>query len=151
VRLSDRIGYRVDTEGWEFVNPAEAVYKRAITLCTFVCMGGFQYFYEGYAWAPEAADAFDALGMPDLAEAVRMTLGLWPDGRPPADLDERLQIMDDREEYFEDYFGPGDDLMCNFESMERVNDAAFAWLQEHVHEFKDLEPVPPDAGEPAFS
>lgn len=58
--------------------------------------GGFNYLFEGdFAGDPHfhrTAEAFETIGADDAAAAFRMALALFPDSKPPIDIDERLRI-----------------------------------------------------------
>jgi hypothetical protein len=56
--------------------------------------GGFQFFDEGASHAIDVAWAFDELGFPEAADACRRSTAVFPHGIPPADWEERNDLMD---------------------------------------------------------
>lgn len=62
--------------------------------------GGFQYFFENGLSAEESAEAFDAIGMPGIADIFRTALSLFPEGRPHSDWSETLAFIRSKEDLF---------------------------------------------------
>ena len=60
-----------------------------------VCNGGFHQFYWNSTGvlAPEAADAFTAIGMPRTADIVRRTMSWFPTPYP-RDRESRIELLD---------------------------------------------------------
>jgi hypothetical protein len=63
--------------------------------------GSFQYFFENSLSAEDAADAYEAIGMPKLANIFRTALSLFPNGKPHSDWHEALAFLREKEELFD--------------------------------------------------
>lgn len=63
--------------------------------------GSFQYFFECGLSADETASAYDALGLPRIADLFRTALSLFPDGRLPNDWSVALRCLVEREKLFD--------------------------------------------------
>ncbi|MEM8945462.1 MAG: DUF4375 domain-containing protein [Planctomycetota bacterium] len=58
--------------------------------------GGFQYLFEsGLADFGGIADSFETVGIQVVANAIREALAIFPDSHPHADVDKRLQYLND--------------------------------------------------------
>ena len=55
--------------------------------------GGFAYYLAGELSWTEAPAAFDAIGVPEVADAIRTILRLYADETPPTQDDERNAIL----------------------------------------------------------
>jgi hypothetical protein len=75
--------------------------------------GGLMDWYERkVATATEkVAASFDRLGMPTVAEAMRASLRVFPDGVPPGDLAARKRYLSANRARLEESFGPLDEAV----------------------------------------
>lgn len=92
--LCEALGERADERGPDSLTPAEQTVLLPYWLKGIVDNGGFQYFYEGATEAAEVAEAFERIGLPDLAEACRLSLDVFPDRRPPISQDAMFTWME---------------------------------------------------------
>jgi hypothetical protein len=94
--------------------------------------GGFTYFAGGPHKLVAAAGAFDSLALPDLAQACREVIQLFPDRVEPHEREQRLQLV---KRYADDgRLGPIEDLFWDV-PMSRVQRAALAYVRTHGAEF----------------
>ena len=109
--IASILGGKAEAEGIE----ALSVYERNVLLpywaSGIIGNGGFQYFYEGAINAIEVAEAFDALGLSECAEACRQSLAVFPNCQPAPDQQERWKWMDDNEERTQEAWEPLDQII----------------------------------------
>jgi hypothetical protein len=103
--------------------------------------GGFNYLFEtslagdpGYACTLEA---YEQIGAANAAAAVRDALALFPGGRPPADVEERLQLY---------RTGPGDRrhaIDCRFwDARQEIERCLESYFRANVAAFRHLDGPP---------
>lgn len=99
--------------------------------------GGFRYLFEGDLKGDPyfilTVEAFRATGCKKAAEAVRKTLAMFPQSRPPRDIEERLRYYLRRitgwpTDLGMQFFDPQDDLKKHLASYIRSHADAFAQL-----------------------
>lgn len=88
----------------------EADVLATVTAIGVIQNGGFVYWYEGKDGEAtiRAAVAFDRMGLPGLAEAMRLSLGAFPGSAPPRDLAARDGYVSEHREALNDRFAPLD-------------------------------------------
>ena len=91
-RIVDYHGDDIDVSA---IREAERVVLLVWHVSGIIGNGGFRYLFEGdLKGDPDfalTAAAFQAAGCREAAEAVRKTLAIFPDSRPPTDIEERLR------------------------------------------------------------
>ena len=70
----------------------------AVTAQAIIDNGGFRYFFEsnfnGHPDYQMFVDAYNNIGAKEAADAINQALMLFPNGSPPAELDEREKYLD---------------------------------------------------------
>ena len=70
----------------------------AVTAQAIIDNGGFRYFFEsnfnGHPDYQMFVDAYENIGAKEAADAINQALMLFPEGTPPAELDEREKYLD---------------------------------------------------------
>ena len=82
--------------------------------------GGFQYFYEGATHAQEVADAYEAIGLPQLAEACRKSLHVFPNHHPPEPQERMWKWMAEQDQSVSDYWDEWSAVIwhCSYEELQ---------------------------------
>lgn len=83
--VTSRLGALADAHGIDALSDADRVVLLASWAKALVDNGGFNYFYEGASNATEVADAFQSLGLNEIAEAFRQSASIFPGGIPHRD------------------------------------------------------------------
>src|SRR5262249_23507411 len=100
-KLCDRMFRLILKQYGNDIDAAELSEKECVVLLAYHAMGiigngGFNYLFEGnFPGDPHfalTAAAYQAIGCAAAAKAFRQALGLFPGGRPPEDINERLRI-----------------------------------------------------------
>jgi hypothetical protein len=105
--------------------------------------GGFNYLFEGnFKGDPHfalTAEAYGAIGCTEAVEVFHEALALFPGGRPPADIPERLKIYRS---------GSGEkrgEIDCRFwRSAAEINRCLASYVRTHREVFEGLEEAPPE-------
>jgi hypothetical protein len=63
--------------------------------------GGFQYYFENDLSCADAAEDYESIGMPNIADIFRTALSLFPGGKPQSDWPVALAFIRTREELFD--------------------------------------------------
>lgn len=120
----------------------ERVFLLAYDAWGLIGNGGFNYLFEktvrGDPHFAETAEAFLALGCDAATEAFEKAFKLFPDGRPPEAVDERLR------QYRRGAGarrGPIDELF--FSADKEIQRSLLAYLRSHRQEFAELDRLPP--------
>lgn len=97
--------------------------------------GGFNYLFEGsFSGDPHfqrTAEAFETIGADNGAAAFRKALALFPDSKPPIDIDERLRIYREgsgerRHEIDVQFWDAGSEVTSKLAAYIRANQGMFA-------------------------
>ena len=102
------VGRRLQPSSLDDVSRVEADLLATATAYGVIGNGGLMSWYErkvGTATEKVAA-SFDRLGMPAVAEAMRASLRVFPDGAPPEDLAARNLYLSANRERLEESFRP---------------------------------------------
>lgn len=120
----------------------ERVFLLAYDAWGLIGNGGFNYLFEktvrGDPDFEETAAAFQALGCDAAAEAFAKAFELFPNGRPPEDVNERLRLY---------RRGPGarrgpiDEQF--FSANTEIQRCLLAYVRSHREEFAELDRLPP--------
>ena len=127
------------------INPMSASSARRSARVNFVWRtygiignGGFQYLMEGdFEGDPgfrHTARAFQAIGCEPAADTFDRVLSLFPDGKPQADIDERIRHY--REQF--DEFPTGLDRQF-FAADDAIESCLAAYIRSHAGAFAHLE------------
>lgn len=123
-------------ERMEKLSPAQRVFYINQNLEREVNNGGFHQFFFNSSGdnAYETVDSLEAIGAFKTAELLRQAISKFPDGKAPADPDERQVLMvntwpDGSSEVFGDF----DERFFAYE--DPLTDLNFAWIRSNAGEF----------------
>lgn len=91
--LAKACGTQADTEGLETLTEPQKVLVHIWSAGGIIGNGGFRYFFESGLDGPATVRAYDAVGLPAKADAVRRALEFFPSGRPSKDFEERIEQL----------------------------------------------------------
>jgi hypothetical protein len=133
--------YHGDPPDFEEMSEPERNVLLAYHVMGIVGNGGFNYLFEGnLSGDPDytrTLRAYEQIGAANAAAAVRDALALFPGGRAPADIDERLQVYRS---------GPGDRrhaIDCRFwDAHEEIDKCLESYLRANAAAFRHLDGPP---------
>jgi hypothetical protein len=150
------VEYQGDDIDASAISEAERVVLLVWQVSGIIGNGGFRYLFEGNLKGDPhfalTAEAFRVTGCKKASEAVRKTLAMFPDSRPPTDIEKRLRYYLKRIKGWPtdmdlQFFDAQDDLNKCLASYIRSNAVAFAHLG--ASEAKGPQKRHPMAAEPA--
>ena len=120
----------------------EADVLATVTAIGVIQNGGFVYWYEGKDGEAtiRAAVAFDRMGLPGLAEAMRLSLGAFPGSAPPRDLAARDGYVSDHCDALNERFAPLDSTFFESDVVPNWDLAAARYVAGRRRELLALEP-----------
>ena len=132
------VGRRLQPSSLDAVSRVEADLLATATAYSVIGDGGLMDWYERkVATATEkVAASFDRLGMPTVAEAMRASLRVFPDGVPPGDLAARKRYLSANRARLEESFGPLDEAVWATD----WDAAAMAFIDAHRAEIASIAP-----------
>jgi hypothetical protein len=120
----------------------ERSFLLAYDACGIIGNGGFNYLFErnirGDPHFEETASAFKAIGCDAAAEAFAQVFRLFPDGRPPEDVGERLRLYRSGSG---ERRGPIDEQF--WDANKEIERCLLAYVQAHGQELAELDRLPP--------
>jgi hypothetical protein len=136
IQILGPIADRAETQGLEALSGPEQNVLLVWWGKGYVDNGGFEWFYEGASNALQVADAYEALGLTDAADAWRKSVEVFPDGKPPEDLQDRRDWMCDHEEEVRAFFDPLSRIIWDVD--DRLNERLGEYIPAHAAHFRDL-------------
>lgn len=136
--LSDRIGIRVDTAGWQSVTSPESVICRSLSSYTLVAGAGFDGYFSvrDGSYTAAVVEACYALGLGALADAFARALRVWPGGKPPLGAEARAEWLDEHEDELDYFFQKP--LFVVLDHEDTLPLACIEYARRHAQEFRDL-------------
>lgn len=119
----------VDPFSLEGLTEVESDLLSGVTAKGVIGNGGHVYWFEGMdaKATHNAASAFDRMGLPEVARAMRESLRAFPGGAPPEPLAERQRYVSLHRQTLERTFGPLDKTVWDAD----FATAAMRYIDEH--------------------
>jgi Domain of unknown function (DUF4375) len=127
------------------LSDAERVVVLVMNALGIIGNGGFRYLLEGdLRQDPDLArttEAFQLIGCEPAVEAFQETLAIFPDSRPPRDIDQRLHHYLTHVTLF-----PTDQDVRFCRAQEQIETRLASYIRSHADSYRHLEPTrrPPD-------
>ena len=92
--LIERLAEQAESLGIRSLTPEEQHLIVAVTGYGLICNGGLFWLYQGFTEIELLIEGFEALGLPDAAEACRSSLEALPNGTPFFELEDQATWLE---------------------------------------------------------